>query len=84
MAKRKTAAPAPPVEREPTFEMYDVRVLDRNRQGGAIKPEQYEKFFDDLEDCSDNADSSAVQMVARTLGRRVPLASDAAREEDES
>ncbi len=69
-----TTAPALPLE------LFDLRNLERYFAEGKLSKEQYDSYLAGLEDSSDNADVSSVQMLSHRRVRRMETVSS----EDES
>jgi len=64
-------------------DMFDVRKIDRFLAEGEITPEQVQAHLDSLEDCSDNMETSAIQMVGHDRSRRAVHSEEGGQEEDE-
>lgn len=47
--------------------LFDVRVLERNLQKGLITRKEYEKYVNDLQDASDNAEVIEAEFVEGVL-----------------
>ncbi len=66
-----------------TEDMFDVRKIDRFLAEKELTPAQVEEYLAGLEDCSENAEQSGIQMVAHDRSRRAVM-SEEGQEEDES
>ncbi|MDP2314065.1 MAG: hypothetical protein Q8P41_14280 [Pseudomonadota bacterium] len=64
--------------------MFDVRHIERYLQEGMVTQAQYDEYVAGLEDCAENSEQSAIQMVAHDRNRRVIISEDGPQEEDES
>lgn len=53
----------------PSFEVFDVRTLERYLEDGTITRDQYNTFLAGLEDCADNAEQSSIQMQMHRRAR---------------
>ena len=65
-------------------DMFDVRRIDRYLAEGALTQEDVKAYLDSLEDCSDNVETSGVQMVAHDRSRRALSSEEGGQEEDEA
>jgi len=65
----------------PSFEVFDVRTLERYLEDGTITRDQYDTFLASLEDCADNAEQSSIQMQMHRRARNLHSA-DAEEEEN--
>lgn len=66
-----------------TEDMFDVRRIDRYLAEGALTEDQVKEHLAGLEDCAENAEPSAIQMVAHDRNRRVVISEEGGQEEDE-
>jgi hypothetical protein len=64
--------------------MFDVRNIERFLAEGEVTPEQVQAHLDGLEDCSDNMETSAIQMIGHERSRRAVSSEEGGQEEDES
>ncbi|MDO9280496.1 MAG: hypothetical protein Q7U06_01205 [Pseudomonadota bacterium] len=64
-------------------EMFDVRHLDRYLAEKVVTSAQLEEHLAGLEDCSENLEQSAIQMVAHDRHRRVVFSEEGGQDEDE-
>lgn len=51
-------------------QLMDVRVVERNIKAGKISREDYDRYLQELEDCSDRAEPSKVHFVHHVLAGR--------------
>lgn len=61
----QSSSPALPIE------LFDLRNLERYLSEGKLTREQYEAYLNGLEDSSDTADQSNVQMLSHRRVRRI-------------
>jgi hypothetical protein len=64
-------------------EVFDVRKLERALQEKSLTPAEVEAWLAGLEDCSANAETSHVQMIAHDRTRRALVSDEGGQEEDE-
>jgi len=43
--------------------LLDIRIIERNIKAGKVSREDYQKFLDSLEDCTDESEETETQMV---------------------